>query len=328
MQIVHDEVSKITEDHYISVDGALVHPLIKKKIAIIAPSSALSQSYIGSLSKLLNVEEDFLKKFTNLEIPYHANSDQVRLESLKEAIYSDDCDIIWALKGGYGAARLIKNLIKLNKPLKNKVFIGYSDITALHLFFSQNWHWHTIHGMLIVDLLTETHDKNNLELIVDILNKCTQKSIIIDDLKPINEKASDTSLIKGKITGGNLTLLENSIGSQWQLDAREKIVFIEDVDVKGYQIDRSLYHLAESGILSASKAIVLGDFNKGNENHEVTFALKRFAKYCNLPVFKSNFFGHGIHNYPIIYNAIAVIKKQRNRDDFSVNIAIPHDFSY
>jgi muramoyltetrapeptide carboxypeptidase len=233
--------------------------------------------------------------------PYHSDEDEVRFNDLKNAIYSDS-KIIWCLRGGYGSARLLEKLSKLKKPKTAKILIGYSDITALHLFLNQKWGWQTIHGPMITSFSDAQFEKKCLTEIKNLL--LTNKVQNEFKLTPLNYAAETTkSIIAGELLGGNLAMVQSLFGTRFELKAKDRIIFLEDVNEKGYQVDRMLNHLSMSGSLSKAKAIVLGDFSGGEESsgeNNVPFALTRFALLQKIPVYRSSEFGHGKINRPLV----------------------------
>ncbi|MDL2259411.1 LD-carboxypeptidase, partial [Deltaproteobacteria bacterium OttesenSCG-928-K17] len=101
--------------------------------------------------------------------PYNANSDKIRLELLAEALTSPDVEVVWALRGGYGSSRLLAELaLKMPPQAAEKTFIGYSDMTFLHLFL-QSKGWRTIHGAMFWDLDSQTKDEENFKLLAGLL---------------------------------------------------------------------------------------------------------------------------------------------------------------
>jgi muramoyltetrapeptide carboxypeptidase len=244
--------------------------------------------------------------------PYHSDEDEVRFNDLKNALYSDS-KIIWCLRGGYGSARLLEKLSKLKKPKTSKILIGYSDITALHLFLNQKWGWTSIHGPMITSFSDAQFDKKCLSEIKNLLtsNK-DQKEFKLIPLNPLAETLK--TKISGDLIGGNLAIVQSLIGTKFQLKAKDNIVFLEDVNEKGYQIDRMLNHLLMSGDLAKAKAIVLGDFSGGDESggeNYVAFALTRFALVQKIPVYRSSEFGHGKTNRPLVCGKKYSILKNR-----------------
>lgn len=301
----------------------------KKTIQVIAPASGTSPEKIEQLRSLslyvfhLDIPENILSP----SFPYHASNDESRFQQLKMALLNPNNAIIWTLRGGYGSARLLDNLRKIPKPEQQKIFIGFSDNTALHLFLSQEWGWNTIHGSGFAQLLEQEQNHLNYLKISDIISK-KSASQTLTDLKPMNQIARNIKTVKGPLTGGNLTLLENSIGTYWQVKAEEKILFIEEVGEKGYRIDRSLFHLYQAGILKNVKAIVLGQFLAPINDNTIPFALNRFAEemdhqYAGIPVYKSEQFGHDKINYPLIYNVFSEVVFDESHNNYQLSMACP-----
>lgn len=300
-----------------SLNPALKDPTFQQifaehQVIMVAPGSGVDPKRIEALNNLglpIQTPPDILES----AIPYHANTDQKRLSLLKAALFNrDPKTIVWTLRGGYGSSRLINKLQGLKKPKHPKYFIGFSDNTALHLFLSQEWGWKTIHGSGLNSLLQPEQDPQNFLKIAEIIHN--QKPTEINDLEPLNAKAQKLLIknakpITAKLTGGNLTLLANSIGTPWQIQTKGKILFIEETSEKGYAVDRSLYHLKQAGLFKGVKAIVLGDFEEDThpDQDNIRFALQRFAIETTVPVFKSQQFGHGITNYPLIYGSKGTI---------------------
>jgi muramoyltetrapeptide carboxypeptidase len=234
-----------------------------------------------------------------------------QLLHMKAALESE-AKAIWCLRGGYGSMRLIPHLMKMKRPKKPKLFIGFSDITALHLFFNQEWNWPVIHGRTISQMspqLTKTPDRQLLRKI--IFGKV--QSFTYKGLKPMNQAAERSELIKGKITGGNLRILQSSLGTSWELSTKGKILFVEDVGERGYSIDRMLEQLVQAKIINKGlKAVVFGDFTQGHEKdgRDLTWsALQRFADHAPFPVLRGLPAGHGHEmNFPIPLNTNCELK--------------------
>lgn len=248
---------------------------------------------------------------------FHSASDKERFEDLRDAL-NDESSVVWCFRGGYGSAKLIDYLKKIPKPSREKIFVGYSDITALHLFFSQEWGWKTIHGPVINELVywKKSGDaKKRPNDIAQTAKICAGKikKSYIKGIKPLNEGASRNLSPVGKLTGGNLTMVQSSIGTDWEIKTEGRILFLEDINCEPYQIDRILLHLKQAGIFSKPVAIIFGDFAyQGSDkdfSKKIERVLKEFAESTDIPVFKSQRFGHGEINEPIIYNSEGSIKK-------------------
>lgn len=279
-------------------------------IAVVAPASGLSDENARKALEMagrldIRLSADAMRYGV---VPYTANSDSARLEQLLQALNDSETEVLWAVRGGYGSSRLLAELAKSAKPETAKIFVGYSDLTFLHLFLHQ-WGWRTVHGGMFWELsgTEEGHDVENYRLLASLLAGELDE-LRYDGLKPFNSAAEALSRpVEGLIIGGNLTCLAAAVGTPWPPEGSGKILFLEDVKEKGYKLDRMLVQLKEAGIFDGVGAVILGDFTKGDDN--VDFALERFAKELSAPVFRTDLFGHGRKNYPLILNGRAVIEK-------------------
>lgn len=291
--------------------------MITRPIKVVAPASGISPDRLAALKQLDQFILDIPADLITQDNVFHANSDEVRFQQLKAALFDSSVDtIVWTLRGGYGAARLLDRLKALPSPSHEKTFIGYSDNTALHLFLSQQWHWRTLHASGLSQLIMPEQDPQNYLRIAEIVAQKVPYQII-PELKPLNQAAQKTSILQGALTGGNLTIVESSLATHWQIQTAGKIVFLEDIGEKGYRIDRSLNHLAQAGCLNDVQAIIFGEFLCLFEEATIQFALARFAQDTNIPVFKTDCFGHGKKNYPLIYNAFTNITRTSS-DSFNL----------
>ncbi|QCS24227.1 LD-carboxypeptidase [Rickettsia parkeri] len=285
------------------------HSLKNISITVVAPATGADNQTLSNLKNINGLNLQISSKcFAKGKLPFLANSDEVRFNCLRDALFDESDNIVWSLRGGYGSARIIPDLLKLSKPNKEKFFIGYSDITALHLFLSQEWGWKTIHGSNIADLLKPEQDQGNFTKLAEIL-KGKVKQVTIDNLVPLNDIAKSSDLVSGKLTGGNLTMVQTSIGTSWQIKAKGKILFLEDVNVVPFRLDRELLHLKQAGLLEDVKAIIFGSF--GKDLDATMLVLRNFADSLDIPVFKTNRFGHEKINDPIIYNTNSKIIKSK-----------------
>lgn len=275
------------------------------KIAAVTPANA--KKYIDSYSlgiiKLEQLGFETNTKFVSFDLTnkFHSDSDETRTQNLIDALNSD-ADVIWCVGGGYGSAKLIPALLKLSIPQKQKTFIGFSDITALHLFFSQQWGWNSIHGSMIGSFSDLKFNPNNLLQVVEILNGSKPNGL---KLSALNQHC--ISDIKGEFTGGNLSTIQTSIGTEFEINSTAKIVILEDINEAGYKVDRMLLHLKQAKLFDDASAVIFGDFNFTDENNEeeianINYALQSFADSIDIPVFKTEGIGHGYNNQPFIYN--------------------------
>ncbi|KTD25470.1 LD-carboxypeptidase [Legionella lansingensis] len=275
-------------------------------VEIIAPASRCSDQQLTNLRELLcswglNCIVDSTIFGEDLLC---ANHDKARFASFKRALYNPEVKAIICARGGYGSMRLIPELSKMQPPLEPKLFVGMSDITALQLFLQQKWQWPSLHGALAAD-------KFSPESIAAV------KAILFGDIEKVvfqglalNSQAERNDAIDATVIGGNLTLVQASIGTQWQLQGEGRIILLEEVGERAYRIDRMLEHLRQAGVFNGVLAIVFGDFLGGEESDGSSLiepVLRRFAQSVNLPVVKIDGIGHGYVNFPIPLGTEATI---------------------
>lgn len=281
-------------------------------IDIVAPSAKCNPEAFQHIKALLDswglrshIPEDLFG-----ESLLYANTDEKRFEHLKNALLNKNSKGVWCLLGGYGANRLIPMLSQITPPPDPKIFIGFSDITALHIFLQNQWGWVTIHGPSGVQASQDKVAAESVALLKHILFDKNYK-LSYQDIVPLNVLAEKRNVINAPMIGGNLHLIQVSLGTSWQINAQDKILFIEDINERAYRIDRVLAHLEQAGILKQAKAILFGDFvDKGEPDGKflVQDALNDFAKECLLPVLQIRNVGHGTANHPILLGSQVKLK--------------------
>jgi muramoyltetrapeptide carboxypeptidase len=280
-----------------------------KLITVVAPGAGVSISDLKRLKEALSLEFQFPENLLSEEPKrLFSNSDTIRAKLLCNAILGHS-QIIWCLRGGQGSSRLISYLGEM-KTTNPKIFIGYSDCTSLHLFFSQTWQWKTIHGCFAMDLIDRNKSSMNADLISDIIARAISK-VTLNDLQPLNSCAQLTRCVRGLLTGGNLSIVQSSLGTSWHIDSKGKVLFLEDVNEADYRVDRMLSHLTQANVFVDAVAVVFGEFVPNLSS--VMDILQEFARQQNIPVFKSNSFGHGKLNLPLVYNCEAQIYRSTDR---------------
>lgn len=237
--------------------------------------------------------------------PFFASPVKTQWEHLEYALHSDS-KAIWCLRGGYGSMRMIPFLQKMKAPKKPKWLIGFSDITSLHLFFAQAWKWPTLHGHVLsqMDHVQSSPDREEL---LKFLTGDFSEPKIFSSLVPLNHQAVRERIIKAPLTGGNLRILQTSLGTPWELDARGKILFMEDIGERGYSVDRMLEQMIQARIINRGlKALIFGNFSESEEKDGKDFvahALEKFAQKVPYPVLKGLPCGHSPGpNYPLPFN--------------------------
>ena len=234
-----------------------------------------------------------------------AGTDTERLHDLQWALDSSEIKAIFCARGGYGTTRIldVANFESLTKH--PKWLIGYSDITSLHFVFQIN-NCSSIHGPMPVNF-SKNEQYGSLNKLKEVLFGYN-KGIIPISADPQNK----TGVGSGFVTGGNLTLIYNMIGTKSDMDFSGKILFIEEVGEYLYHIDRVMTHLKRAEKLTNLQGLIVGHFSAIKDNEE---AFGNNWKEIILDAVKDNHFpvafnfpaGHEDHNDPIVLGTKATL---------------------
>lgn len=198
---------------------------------------------------------------------YYAGDAAARAADLHEAFANPDIAAVLCTRGGWGSAELLPlldaDLIRSNP----KPFLGFSDVTTLHVWMQQECGLKTFYApMLSPDFARET----GLEAGVDLrsfraaLQSNEPWSVGTGDGLRMLRASVGSDQVEGVLFGGCLSLLAESLGTPYAVTAPngDSILFLEDVGTHPYQWDRMLVHLRLAGVLDRVKAIVFGDMEQ------------------------------------------------------------------
>jgi muramoyltetrapeptide carboxypeptidase len=239
---------------------------------------------------------------------YLAGNDDERTDDFHYMFKKKYIKAIMCVRGGYGSPRLLDKIDY--KLIKNnpKIFIGHSDITALQMAMLNRTGLITFAGpMLAIDFTDEVSSfTEEIFWAMITSNKKFGKIHQPDDEKIITIVKGAS---KGRIVGGNLSLLSSLVGTNYLPELKDKIILIEEVGEVPYRIDRMLNQLRLAQVFKQVKGIVLGAFTDCNETD---------------PAKKTLTLGEVIADYfeslkiPVVYN----LKHGHIKDSITIPIGI------
>jgi len=242
-------------------------------IGIIAPAS------YSSYEKVLEAKKNIgnmgykvvLGECTQKQWYSYAGEDEERAREINNFFSDKAIDAILCMRGGYGCNRLIElidfEIIK-NNP---KIFVGYSDITTLHMAINEKTGLITFHGPMAVSNFTGNYNIDTYNNFIEILSNPLDQRVINNFSKELEVISEGKA--KGKLVGGNLATLVATLGTKYDLDYREKILFLEEIGEKTYKVDRFLNQLKKHGVFEKIEGIVLGDFKNCPPDSEKDMSL-------------------------------------------------------
>ena len=222
---------------------------------------------------------------------YLAGSDEVRLNDLHGAFADTDVDAIICLRGGYGTPRLLDridfDLLRANA----KPFVGYSDITALHLAIARYAGFVTFHGPLLnADLLGDKQRPTESSFFNMLRGQVKAGSVLTHPVAyPLS--TIEPGIAHGRLLGGNLSMIAATMGTPYEIDAEGVILLIEDINEPLYRIDRLLTHLRLAGTLGKLRGVLVGDV-AGVDAAALARLLKQTFEPLRIPVLAGWRSGH------------------------------------
>ena len=271
-------------------------------IGLITPSSSITEEKLKkaiSNMKMLGLKVK-LGKHINAINGYLAGTDEQRLEDLHNMFADDEVNGIWCIRGGYGVGRILSKidyrLIKKNP----KILIGYSDVTALLLAVHQETGLICFHGPVASSTFSDyvvKHLKGTL--MKSQMSYTIGHAMDSDDSKDkaYHSKVIRSGKVKGKLTGGNLTLLAASIGTDFQPKFKNKLVFIEDIGEKPYRLDRMFTQILQGSDIDKAAGIMLGVFEdcearEGDRSLSLMEMFEDRLGHLDMPIIYGLSFGH------------------------------------
>lgn len=280
-------------------------------IGVVSPSYAPKLSWlfrgVRALERAgfvvqLDPEIEKLPKFTRAE-------DERRAECLMGMWLNPDVKAVIASTGGYGAVRLLPHLdpsVFHNNP---KALVGYSDITALHLWLMRRAQLRTFHGPTVDDLIPSMRDPTMTSLITALT--------VPSPPKPIGRELSRAirpGRATGRLVGGNLALVQQTIGTSYQVDMDGAILFIEETRDPMSFVDERLVHLRAAGLLENVAGIVFGQLSLDrSEEDEFEDFLLDLISDLDVPVLMDFPAGHENPNLTIPFGTEVELTVEEQR---------------
>lgn len=280
------------------------------RVALIAPAGPLTDERIQtSIDRCHSLGlESVLGAAARERAGYFAGSDAHRAADFQHALDDDSIDAIWALRGGYGTVRLLEHLDFSSIREKPKAFIGFSDNTTVHLalFNAGVVSFHGPHPG--ADFPIETR-----AAFEQVLFRETAPGMLPQRLADPAPRTLRGGFARGRLIGGNLSLLAAACGTGACLQARGCIVFMEDVDEATYRIDRALTQLYLSGAFVGVAGFAFGRFTDipASENDRpVEEVLQELADRLQVPAVVDFPIGHVEHNWTLPLGALAELNAE------------------
>jgi len=260
------------------------------RISLVAPASPFDPETFAQARDILqhNGYELSIGEHVNCKKGYLAGTEAERADDLIRALVDPEISAVLCIRGGYGSARLLPWLPFSTLKDHPKIFLGYSDITFLHLAFQSRMEWITFHSPNAMDLARMSDPAATM---FGMLSGEHEFAWTLTD-----EQVLRHGMRSGIVVGGNLTCLIHLLGTPYFPNLEGRILLIEDRGEALYRIDRHLTHLKLAGVLQQLGGLALGHFEDCGSAPEIHNMVLEQVDSFHFPVVVDLPFGHGLHN--------------------------------
>jgi muramoyltetrapeptide carboxypeptidase len=286
------------------MDNSTVQPSRLKAgdtIAIIAPASPIDNADVLRQGAAALESMGFRVRFDERILQssrYLAGVDTARAEELMRSFEDPSVNAVIALRGGYGCARLIPLLEERRLRPYPKIFMGFSDLTTLHLHFRKRFGWITFHGPMAASSTLNAITPAQRHHLLSLLTDPGYRPV----LKFPQLKSWTSGKAEGILTGGCLSIIEASIGTPYEIVTAGKILFLEDHGEPPYRLDRMITHLQLAGKFRSLAGILLGSFrdcNPSQGDYSADDILRDLLTPLGIPIVANFPAGHITDNWAI-----------------------------
>jgi muramoyltetrapeptide carboxypeptidase len=239
------------------------------------------------------------------QLGYLSQDDKSRAAEFMTAVENPAIDAIICARGGYGTMRMLEMLDYASIRKHPKIISGYSDITALINTIYQRSGLVTFHGPGALAAWNAFTEKSFLELATTDAERAKKPFQPI--MMPPTEgwktmTTGKTGKAKGRLVGGNLTLLSMTTGTSLEINTKGALLFFEDITEEPYRIDRMITQLLLAGKLQECVGIAIGQFTKceaedAAHSFTVQEVLEDRLKGLGIPIVTGLQFGHVAQKY-------------------------------
>ena len=292
-------------------------------VGLVATSSRISTERIAECVKCMEDMGYKVKTAANLDTVYAgfmAGTGKERADELNKMFADPEVDAILCIRGGDGSSRIMEHLdyeLIKNNP---KLFVGYSDVTNLHTALTKKCDLVTFHGPMVSSNMVDDFDAETKASFFEAINADGEYEFKNPEGFPIEVLKEGKAT--GRLIGGNLSLLSAGIGTPFQIDAKDAIIFIEEVCEPLSKIEKWAFHLRNAGIFNECKGVILGQFTKvENEDLPEFDSIRDFEDVLeglDIPVLYNVQSGHGKPMMTLPMGAICSIDTETKTIKFNV----------
>jgi muramoyltetrapeptide carboxypeptidase len=295
-------------------------------IGVVAPAGPVNRERIDRALERVRQRGFRTKTYGDIyrRTGYLAGDDPTRAGELMAAFADPESAAVWCARGGYGVMRLLDRLdfevIRRNR----KAFVGFSDISILHVAIQRQVGLITFHGPNLQDGYGKPEDMsaaNEAALWRGLMGGGVPSaeigySLDTTNVDPFEVKPIVQGVASGRLIGGNLAVVCGLMGTPFEIETAGRILFLEDVSERAYRIDRYLSQLTLAGKLQSAAGIILGTFSyedgdRPDSQETITRLMHEYFGHLAIPVLAGFPAGHAQYNLTLPMGALVEVDADR-----------------
>lgn len=244
---------------------------------------------------------------------YLAGNDRQRRKELVDALTEPGVDVVWAARGGSGAARVARSVVDALVGHPPRLLVGFSDVTTYHAALNQRLGWPSVHGPVVTTLAYRDPARQAVADVDDVL------AVLTGDRTHLAFPAQAGSPLQAPVYGGNLTVLASLAGVGLLPTVPRALWLIEDHAEPPYALDRCLTQLRAGSALDRAAGVWFGDlgFDRGARS-----TLRALSQDLRCPAFEGAPAGHRGHIDAIPLGVQAHFDPERGRLTWAAERAV------
>jgi muramoyltetrapeptide carboxypeptidase len=247
---------------------------------------------------------------------YVAGDARTRADDVNALFADDEVDVVQMLRGGYGASQVVPLLDYDVIAANPKPFVGYSDVTALHVAIRQRTGLVTFYGLGLTSMGAPKREELDKEWFLRAMT--ATEALGEAPARPDDPYigAIGSGRATAPLVGGCLWLLRETLGTPWEVDLDDVILFFEDVHAPPWHVDGMLTQLQNAGKLAAVKGIVIGEMHKSDaadqlepwlRSRSMEDVFEHHLEPLGIPIVHNLPLGHGKHLWTLPLGVSATV---------------------
>ncbi len=291
-------------------------PPLKRRatIGVISPASPQRNDeylhrgvrYLESIGYRVKLGKHALRRYNG----YLAGTDDERIEDIESMFADPKIHAIFCARGGYGTSRILQRLNYDLIAANPKIFVGFSDLTALQSAIFRKTGLVTFSGAMPSVDMRDEFDAYAEESFWNILTSTQPAGVIAQPEEIVTLR---TGAARGRLLCGNLSLFASLCGTPFAPAERKALYLIEDIGEEPYKIDRLLSQMENAGVFAKAGGIAFGQFTgiptdrSATPQPPVSTVIQEYVERLGLPALGNLLYGHQAKKLTLPFGAMARI---------------------